>query len=216
MSLQAILDAIRTTGESQLRELEMRTETQMREILAHAGMEAQKIKGDARAKAVAPAGRERARILHRAHLESLHILGSAREELVKATLDQMHGRLANARNEYFYPAVIRKLVEETLAEFDGSDGEEQIQLQADPRDRELLSRVLSDLGLTSPVQYDLDCWGGLIARNEDGKVVVINTLEARFERAVPYMRRFLAAAYENERSEEETGSGIDAERYVMS
>jgi vacuolar-type H+-ATPase subunit E/Vma4 len=63
---------------------------------------------------------------------------------------------------------------------------------------------LTDLGLTLPINYNLDCWGGLIAQSEDGRVVVINTLETRLERAIPYLRRYLAALYEEEHFEPET------------
>jgi len=217
MSLQTILDVIRTSGEAKLREVETRADIQVREILANAEAEAQKAREEAYAKAAAPADRERARILHRAHLERLRMLGNVREELVTATLDQTRGRLATARNEYFYPAVLRKLVEETLAEFDSPAQEEgQIQLQVDPRDQAILSRILSDMGLTLPVHYDVTCWGGLTAQSKDGKIVVVNTLEARLERVLPYLRRFLAAGYEEEKDPEEAKPGTGEERFVMS
>jgi len=216
MSLQAILDAVRTSGHAQLRDLEVNADTQVREILANAGAEAQKAREEACARASAPAGRERARILHRAHLEGLRILGNVREDLVNAALDQTRGRLANARNEYSYPLVLRSLVEEALAELDGSAEQDRgIQLRADPRDQALLSRILSDMGLVFQVQYVLNCWGGLTAQSEDGQVVVVNTLEARLERAIPYLRRFLAAGYEDEQNGEEACTEMGEERLAM-
>jgi vacuolar-type H+-ATPase subunit E/Vma4 len=44
----------------------------------------------------------------------------------------------------------------------------------------------------------MDCWGGVVAKSEDGCIVIINTLEARLERATPYLRRYLAALFESE------------------
>jgi vacuolar-type H+-ATPase subunit E/Vma4 len=217
MSLQAILDAIRTSGEVQLCELETRADSQVQEILAKADVEAQKAREASFARATAPAGRERARILHRAHLEGLHILGNAREELINATLDQASGRLADSRNARSYPVVLRALVEEALAGLDVSADEDgKIQLQADPRDQALLSRILSDMGLTLPIQYDLNCWGGLTARSMDGQIVIVNTLESRLERAIPYMRRFLAAGYEDEKFRQEANPDMGEERLTMS
>jgi vacuolar-type H+-ATPase subunit E/Vma4 len=46
----------------------------------------------------------------------------------------------------------------------------------------------------------LNTWGGLIAASADGRVVVINTLEARLEQALPFLRRHLAAYFEEEKA----------------
>lgn len=80
----------------------------------------------------------------------------------------------------------------------GVDDHGAIQLVADPRDREPLEGILIDLWLDLPVSYELNCWGGLVARSEGGRVTIINTLEARLERATPYLRRYLAALFEEE------------------
>jgi V/A-type H+-transporting ATPase subunit E len=208
MSLQVILDAICASGEAQIREVESHANTRAREILANAELEAEEAREEACAMASAPAGRERARILHRAHLESLHIRGNVREALVEATLDQTRGRLANLRAEHEYPAVLRRLAEEALAELDGSPEETgKIILEADPRDQMLLSKILTVLGLILPVKYTLNCWGGVVARSDDGQVVVINTLEVRLERAIPYLRRYLASVYEDEQFEADAPEG---------
>lgn len=205
MSLQAILDAIRASGEVQLRELELRRNVSEREILAQADFEAREIQEEARETAASPAVRERARIIHRARLDGLHTLGNIRETLIETTLEQTRGRLANVRASSAYPSILRSLVEEALAEVSGSLEEAPTaKLEADPRDREWFEKILSELGLTIPVNYTLECWGGLIAQSEDKRVVVINTLEARLERAIPYLRRFLAAFYEEEHYEMET------------
>ena len=207
MSLQVILDAIRAAGEAQLHDLDLLTTTQVREILASAEVEAQDIREEARESASAPAARERARIIHRANLESLHILGSVREMLVDATLDQTRGRLALLRSEKGYPSILRKLVTEALLELDGlPDDAEGVFLEADPRDKVPLNVILSELGLKTTVNYTLTCWGGVSARTIDGQVVVINTLESRLERAIPYLRRFLASVYESGQFDEENGA----------
>jgi vacuolar-type H+-ATPase subunit E/Vma4 len=48
------------------------------------------------------------------------------------------------------------------------------------------------------VSYELECNGGLIAGSIDGQIVVINTVETRLERAIPSLRRNLAALFEEE------------------
>jgi vacuolar-type H+-ATPase subunit E/Vma4 len=199
MALLAILEAIRAEGDAQVREIESRALTQCSEILAGARPESEQIKAEARAKAIAPAYKARARIIQKARLEALQIIGNAREELVDTALNQIHGRLASIRTDTAYPIVLRKLLQEALIELEGSSIEiGNVKLEADPRDQIMLKDILQDLKLDLSVRYTLDCWGGVIAKSEDGCIVVINTLDARLERATPYLRRYLAALFESE------------------
>lgn len=200
MGLQAILEKIRASGDEQIQEIERDARSQANAILAQARMEAQRIEEDARADAGAPAIAERARILHQARLEALRIVGDERESLVDTAINCVRERLVSFRADPSYPAVLRSLSQEALAKL-SSEGKGKVQLTADPRDRNLLEGILEDLGLTLPVRYDLDCWGGLIAKSEDGCVVVVNTFESRLERATAFLRGHLAALFEEEQKE---------------
>jgi vacuolar-type H+-ATPase subunit E/Vma4 len=199
MGLQAILEKIRASGNAQVQEIERNIKSQVNAILAQARMEADQIEEDSRANASAPAVAERARILHRARLESLRIVGAVREDMVDTAIARAREHLASMRADPSYPAVLRKLTDEALTELaSGSAG--KTQLLADPRDKSLLKIILDDLKLDLAVNYELNCWGGLIAKSEDGRVVVINTFESRLERAIAFLRRHLAALFEEEQS----------------
>jgi len=200
MSLQAILEKIRASGETQVQEIEKGAQSQVNGILAQARVEARQIEEDACANASTPAVAERARILHRARLESLRIVGDVREDLVDTAITRTRERLASIRADPSYSVVLRTLTQEALTEL-ASGGAEKAQLVADPRDRALLKNILSNLNLDLPVNYELDCRGGLIAKSEDGRVVVINTFESRLERATTFLRRHLAALFEEEQTE---------------
>jgi vacuolar-type H+-ATPase subunit E/Vma4 len=219
MSLNAILETIRTSGEVRIHEIEKQAQIKAREILASARLEAQQEEEKARAAAILPASHERARIIHRARLEALRITGDVRESLVDAALDQARGRLAGIRTDQAYPAVFRQLIGESLKEIEGPLGDREdsqggqrsgkaqgkAQLEINSQDQEILGIILEDLCLDLPRICGLDSWGGLIAKSEDGRVVVINTLEARLERATPYLRHYLAAIFEDEQPEMEEG-----------
>jgi vacuolar-type H+-ATPase subunit E/Vma4 len=202
MSLHVILEAIRASGEAKVREIESRAYAQMHEMIANARLEAERMQEQACASSLEPAYRERARIVHRARLEAMQITGNTRKELVDASLEQVRGRLAGFRTDPRYPDVMRNLLREALSELSGSEWEPTTSgsayLEADPCDRPLLEALLQEMYLNLPVSYTIQCWGGLIACNENGRVVVINTLEARLERAVPYLRSQLAAFLEDE------------------
>lgn len=210
MSLLAILDAICASGQVQVREIEERAYRQIHEMRANARLDAERIAEETRSAAVAPAIRERARIFQRARLEALQITGNGREALVDAALDQTRGHLEGLRTDAAYPAVLRRLTQEALDELaDSLEKLGKARLEADPCDREQMESILSGLGLNLEVSYCLNCWGGLIAKSQDGRVVVINTLEARLERAAPYLRRYLAALFESDHPERETSQVVE-------
>ena len=199
MSLKAILDAIRSSGQVQIDEIEKQADTRVREILANARLEAQEIREESCAAFAEPATRERARILHRARQEALRIIGTEREALIDTCLDQVRGQLSGMRTDPVYPSVLNKLTKEVLAELAGSaEDVGKALLEADPRDKRFFEAILPNLGSDPAIQYALECWGGLIFKSEDGRVVVINTLEARLQRAIPYLRSFLSAFFDED------------------
>lgn len=195
MSLQAILAAIRASGETQIKEIEAAAQ----EELAQHRAEVQRLRQESNKAASAPGAAERARILIRARLKAQRILSEAREDLIDDAIDQARKRLASIRNDPVYPDILRQLTKEALANLEGSLGEaEKPQLEADPRDHKLLESILSNLGLDLPVIGELDCWGGIIAKSDDSHVIVVNTLEGRLTRAMPYLRRCLGALIEED------------------
>jgi vacuolar-type H+-ATPase subunit E/Vma4 len=200
MGLQTILERIQSAGDVQVQEIESHAQARAGEILARAYIEAEQIEALARAEASAPANAERARILHRARLDALHILGEVREELVDAALARTREHLASLRLDPSYPEVLRTLTVEALEQLAVSEGNTQPKVQADPRDMALFESILQGLKLNVPVRYDLNSWGGLIVASTDGRVVVINTLEARLEQVLPFLRRHLAAYFEEEKT----------------
>jgi vacuolar-type H+-ATPase subunit E/Vma4 len=91
--------------------------------------------------------------------------------------------------------VLARLTDEAMAALQGSPA--GAQLEADPRDRVLLESILRELDAQLTVKYNLECWGGVIAKSSDERVVVLNTLESRLEQATPYLHRHLAAWFES-------------------
>jgi vacuolar-type H+-ATPase subunit E/Vma4 len=211
MSLNVILDTIRASGEAQVREIEMHAYTQTREILANASLEAERIKEETCAAEIAVAVKERARVLHHARIEALQITGNEREGLVDSALDQIRGHLAGMRTDAAYSAVLHRLIREAINELASSmDEPGKARLEADLHDRKQLDDILNETGLNLEVSYNLNCWGGIIAKSLDDRVVVINTLEARLERATPYLRRYLAALFEDAHPEIKANSVADS------
>lgn len=201
MSLDIILQAIRNTGKAKTQELESRACIQAREIMANASLEAEAIREQACAATMEPASRERARLIQKTRLDALQTVGEVREELVDTALEECRRRLEYFRADPMYPQVLRKLLQETMLETETclavSETGGKACLDVDPRDRDMVKGLIAELGLSLTVNYTLSCWGGLVATSEDGRVAVINTLESRLERATPFLRRSLAALFED-------------------
>jgi V/A-type H+-transporting ATPase subunit E len=196
MSLEEILQTIQNRGEAQVRQIEDSARFQVEETLAQARKEALAIKEQVRAASVAPVARERSRIIHKARLQSLQLTGDVREALVDAALCRTRECLANLRSGPRYPEILRRMIEEALNEVASSvESPQNAHLEADPRDQTYIHTILTNLKLDLPVSYSLQCWGGVIAKSEDGRVVVINTLESRLARATPVLCRYLAGLF---------------------
>lgn len=210
MSLLAILDAIRASGDAQVREIEEHADRQIFELRRNALIESERVAEETFSASVAPAKRERSQIIHRAHLEAMQITGNEREALVDAALEQTRGHLEGLRNDISYPAVLRRLTKEALHELEGShEPLVNAQINADPRDKALIESILLDHEPDLEVIYSLNTWGGVIAQSQDHRVVVINTLEARLERAIPFLRQYLANLFENEHLENSLTKIVD-------
>jgi vacuolar-type H+-ATPase subunit E/Vma4 len=197
MSLEAILAAIVASGEKQVQEVEAQAQSRAEDILAAARVEAERLRHEARSAVAGQASKESTRMIYEARLEALQIVGNVRDALVDDALQHTRNDLANVRCAPIYPGVMRQLVEEALRVLGESlTAGEQPLLAADPRDRGLIEQVLLQMSLDLPVSYELNCQGGVVARSEDGRVVAINTLDARLERAIPYLRRVLTTLFE--------------------
>lgn len=198
MSLEAILAAIEASGENEAAHLRGKAESRAQHILAEAERKASAVREEARRTAFLPASGECARRLHQAKLEALRLVGEVRTWLVETVLAETQQRLARLRAEPDYPLILRRLVVEALSALgDEERNSSQVLLEADPRDEVLLRRILDELDLDLPIVLSLVCWGGVVARSGDGRIVATNTLEARLERATPFLRRDLAAVFVN-------------------
>lgn len=203
MSLKAILDQIQAAGEKQVEMIRKQAEREAKTILAEAQEQADRAYQAAYRQALEPVDGERARILNQAKFEEICLGGEAQEELCEEVLEQVRQELRNIRSSPHYPASLTKILFEILPGQDGLHSlPDSLILQADPRDRALLEKILQERTCQIRVEYDLNCWGGLNARSPDGTIQLVNTLESRLERIMPYLKQQLIAWFETEGQQE--------------
>lgn len=197
MSLEMILASIESSGEAEINLLRSEVESRAQQALEAAERKAAIAREEARRAALRPAAAERARRLHQAKLEALRTVGEVRQRLIETMLSETRRRLADLRADPDYPLILSRLTTEATAAL----GEAELRnghvvLEIDPRDERHFSHLLNELGVNPQIVYSLHGWGGVVVTSGDGRIVVDNTLEARLERATPFLRQDLAAFIE--------------------
>ena len=197
MSLEAILASIESSGEAEIDRLRSEAESRARQALAAAERKAAIAREEARRAALWPAAAERARRLHQAKLEALRTIGAVRQQLIETMLSETRRRLADLRADPDYPLILRRLIAEAinaLGETELRGG--RVVLEIDPHDERHVCPILNELGVNLQIVASLQGWGGVVVTSGDGRIVVNNTLEARLERAMPFLRQGLVAFIE--------------------
>lgn len=185
MSSQALLDAVETAGREAFAQLEQETGQQVEAVLAGTRQTAESRREAARQEVLRPLAAERARRLHEAQMEALKITAAARDEIVEKQLAQVEARLQTLRDAPHYPAVFRQLVVEAVQQLGDGETAASSCLAIDARDEPLAQDVLRTLASQMTLVPELTTWGGVVARSEDGRIIVTNTLEARLEQLKP-------------------------------
>lgn len=203
MGLEAVLAAIEAEGEAQIRQLNAVSEQRVQAILEVAVAQAQRQRQAWIARCEHDARIQAERLLRRAQHEANLTQHLAQQQAIEAALHDLRDRLSSVRTRPDYGDIMKYLMREAIEALHPSLAvDETTLLEADPRDEAIIT-TLVDLpemrgaigGLT--IHYTLQCAGGLNLSSEDGRIVVCNTLEHRFEMALPELRRQLAIALHN-------------------
>lgn len=191
MSLETILEAISAAGDQAVAEIEAATAAQIVIIQAEAEAQAVVAQRTARQTALQPLLNERYRRLQQAKLQALRLVSAAQEARVAAVLQATEARLTRLCDEPAYPTILRRLVSEALAALGETVAGSPPLVYLRPGDAVWAQPVFEAHGLQPRLADLTDGWGGVIVASHDGRVIVDNTLKARFERALPTLRQLL-------------------------
>ena len=123
--------------------------------------------------------KERRKSIAKINEENHMLLIRAKDDVFKHAFTEAQKILLSVRSQANYENIFRKLLQETLLELEG----EEILLHIDKRDESLCKKLLTELKLNHEIMTDITCTGGLNASTRDGKFIIFNTIESRFERA---------------------------------
>lgn len=199
MSLEGILEDIKTSGHVEVAQIEVEARDQIEQILAQARVEAEKLRQEACEAAILQAKHQGARLMLEARSLELKIIFEARQALIDEALESTRQKLVHLRKLSTYPAVLIHLTKQALEElYTCLESNEAACLHADSRDEEILKPFLNEHFPNLQVNYDLDCWGGVTAQCEDNLIAIMNTLEARFEKSKPHLHYYLVLWFEGD------------------
>lgn len=198
MSLDQILEAIQHACQVELLEIEGHSQDQVEMIQTNGQAAAVRIQDEMRSSAISQAYQEETRMMLEAHSQVRKILGEANLIVTEEILARTSEQLAEIRTSPSYPDDLRHLTTEALEElYLCLEEGERIYLHFDQRDKDVIDKVLEGQYPGVVQSCDLNCWGGVISQSGDSSIVVINTLEERFERCKPYLQSQLAAWLES-------------------
>ncbi len=103
-----------------------------------------------------------------------------KHELFQQMINKVKQRLAGLPEKSEYASVLKKLVQESTADFP-----ECVRIRVNNRDASLTKRILSELKLNLEVEPTNDFSAGVVALSADGRMSIWNTPELRLEKVIP-------------------------------
>ena len=188
MGLAEILQSIEAKAAQQVAERESAANKESRSIIAAAQAEAMRIKETDHAMAMVRLRREQERLFGAAQLDRQRQFAAAREHWLGQVLARARQQLTDLRNGAGYARGYEQLVREAMGEIASA-----VKLEIDPRDEQLMRRIMAALGIDGEIIPTLYTSGGLRVSSLDGCITVDNTVEARLENGWRDLRQRLAA-----------------------
>ena len=188
MGLSEILQAMEHKAAEQVAERKSAADNESRSIIEAAETEAKRIEETHRAKAKERLRREQARLFGAAQLDRQRQFAAAREHWLGQVLAGAQQQLTELRNSASYARGYEQLAREAISEISST-----VKFEIDPRDEQLMRRIMATLGIDGEIIPTLDTSGGLRVSSLDGCITVDNTVEARLENAWRDLRQRLAA-----------------------
>ena len=190
MALEDILRAMEEQARTEIARIKAQAENEASAITAKAEEDARAIKARhlAGSNLLGRLQNERARLLNEAKRIALHQVMATRESLLEEAFAAAQAQLTRFREKPEYPEYLARLTQEVVGELG-----RELRILVDARDAALMRRITAQLGVEAEISGGLNSIGGLEATTPDGRIGVVNTVEARLKRGAGYLRREIAS-----------------------
>lgn len=191
MALEHILRAMQAQADADIAAIHRTADDEAAQLIAEAESAARAIRARHRARVEPMLIAEAAGLQNKAKLGALRAIANAREELIANTFAQAEDCLAQIRASKQYAAILRALAQEAIqaigSDSSSSSGQGFI-ARVDPCDAAIARDAFAKMGVHAEIETQAIPLGGLDVMTRDGRIVIVNTLVARLERARHILR----------------------------
>ena len=113
------------------------------------------------------------------------------EEHTSKVFEKAKDEIQNTKRDSNYSNLISSLITEATEAL----GTSEITVYTNSKDKEIVQSAISKISGAELSSEDIDCMGGIKITSKDGSMAFDNTIDARFERMKPLIRKNIAAKF---------------------
>ena len=113
------------------------------------------------------------------------------EESTSKVFEKAKDQIQATKRDSEYSNLISSLITEAIEALDTSE----IIVYTNSKDKDIVKSAISKISGAELSSEDIDCMGGVKVTSKDGSMTFENTIDARFERMKPLIRKNIAAKF---------------------
>ena len=113
------------------------------------------------------------------------------EESTSKVFEQAKDQIQDTKRDSEYSNLISSLITEATEALDTSE----VTVYTNSKDKDIVKSAISKISGAELSSEDIDCMGGVKVTSKDGSMTFENTIDARFERMKPLIRKNIAAKF---------------------
>ena len=113
------------------------------------------------------------------------------EESTSKVFEKAKDQIQDTKRDSEYSNLISSLITEATEALDTSE----IIVYTNSKDKDIVKSAISKISGAELSSEDIDCMGGVKVTSKDGSMTFENTIDARFERMKPLIRKNIAAKF---------------------
>ena len=113
------------------------------------------------------------------------------EESTSKVFEKAKDQIQNTNRDSEYSNLVSSLITEAIEALDTSE----IIVYTNSKDKDIVKSAISKISGAELSSEDIDCMGGVKVTSKDGSMTFENTIDARFERMKPLIRKNIAAKF---------------------
>jgi vacuolar-type H+-ATPase subunit E/Vma4 len=184
MPYEDLISAVKASAQERIKELQERAQAEAQKIRKDAEERAQGTRSAYLEEAARGVKLEKGKLISKVGAEKRMALARLKDDLFQQVFARAAQEISSVRNHPAYRESFKGMVREAMEEL----AREEVRIHIDPRDETLCREILKEMQRNCDVVTDLTTLGGLNATTADGRLMVLNTLESRLQRAKELMK----------------------------